>query len=269
MKEDPKQKGYTFQGWIEDKSEKIFDFDLPVKEDKVLKASWIKNKLNKNDHYQYIYGYKDNTVRPENYITREEVAVVLYRLLDSQYREEIYSDKNIFPDVKAERWSNIEISTLNNGRVVEGYPDGEFKPGKNISRSEIAAMMVRFYDDGQEDNRNIFTDLSENHWAKKYINIAAAKGWVQGNDGKFRPDESMTRAEFVTMMNNILDRKTKAEDMVDGRKVYKDLDKKKWYYEAMEEAINSHDYRRDTGLEKWIRLVDKSYEDLYGRVKNK
>ena len=277
--EDPSRSGYSFEGWRLDGETSNFDFSKSIDEDMVLKAAWKADgtrppinppvdpeppvippieppvtppvtpdiddedgKLNKTDHLAYINGYKDNTVRPEANITREEVSAVFFRLLTKEFRDEIYSEEVLFTDVGQERWSLKEIASLNNGGIVEGYPDGSFRPGKNITRAEIATMAARF-EDIEADGEKRFTDI-EGHWAEDYINAAASKGWVQGNKGSFRPDDKMTRAEFVTMVNNMLERNTELENMLEGRKTFKDLDKSKWYYGAMEEAANSHEYEK-------------------------
>lgn len=226
----------------------IKDNEIPVAE------------LNKKDHFQYIQGYPDNTVRPEGLITREEVAAVFYRLLDPGYRLTILTDKENFIDVDSGRWSLKHIATLSNGNIIEGYPDGSFKPGNLITRAELAAIASKF-DKLSAVQENSFTDI-EGHWAIEYINSAAAKGWVKGYpDGTFKPDQYITRAEFVTLVNNVLGRKVHKDNILEGAKVFPDLLENMWYYEAMMEAINSHTHKMDENMsESWIEIIYPSLD---------
>ncbi len=154
--------------------------------------------LNLADHFAYIVGYPDNTVRPEGLITREEVAAVFFRLLDPSYRELIRTSVSDFPDVLPDRWSSKHIATLATGGV-EGYPDGTFKPGNFVTRRKARDDSIAVRRRAGFLDTNIFPDV-EGHWAEKYINSAAAKGWVEGYpDGTFKPDAYITRAEFVTL----------------------------------------------------------------------
>lgn len=213
------------------------------------------DKLNKMDHFQYIQGYPDNTVRPEGVVTREEVAAVFYRLLDSVYRISILAENESFSDVSDDRWSIKHIATLTNGKIIEGYPDGSFKPGSPITRAELAVIASRF-DKLSALQINSFSDV-EGHWAVEYINSAAVKGWVNGYpDETFKPDQYITRAEFVTLVNNVLGRKVQKDNILENIKVFPDLKEESWYYEAMVEAINSHLYSIDDDLsEVWIEII--------------
>lgn len=216
-------------------------------------------QLNKEDHFQYIQGYPDGTVKPLAYITRDEVAAVFYRLLDKDYRESIKTETHDFSDVVADRWSNRYIATLANGGIVTGYEDGTFRPGNYITRAEMAVIASRF-DKLTPFESDQFSDIA-GHWANKYINSAAAKGWIKGySDGTFKPDQYITRAEFVTLVNNVLGRKvTKGEILPDAKK-FPDLPEDAWYYEAMMEAINSHYYYRlEDDTEDWTEIY---YPDL-------
>lgn len=211
--------------------------------------------LNLEDHFAYIDGYPDNTVRPEGLITREEVAAVFFRLLDPDYREVIRAYVSNFSDVSPDRWSSKHIATLARGRILEGYPDGTFRPGNFITRAELATIAARF-DELSFLEENVFPDV-EGHWAEKYINSAAAKGWVEGYpDGTFKPDDYITRAEFVTLVNRVLQRRVRLEDILSEARQFPDLLPGKWYYEAMQEAINSHLYeRKDDGFETWLEIT--------------
>jgi hypothetical protein len=215
--------------------------------------------LNLADHFAYIQGYPDNTVRPEAHITREEVAAVFFRLLDPDYRELVRASVATFSDVSPDRWSSKHIATLANGGILEGYQDGTFRPDNYITRAELAVIASRF-DKLSFLDENKFSDV-EGHWAEKYINSAAAKGWVEGYpDGTFQPDKYITRAEFVTLVNRVLNRKVHAENILPEAKQFPDLLPGAWYYEAMQEAINSHLYdRREDEYEVWSEIT---YPDI-------
>ncbi|MGI6164285.1 MAG: S-layer homology domain-containing protein, partial [Bacillota bacterium] len=216
--------------------------------------------LNKEDHFAYIHGYPDNTVRPEGNITREEVAAVFFRLLEANYRDSIRATVSRFPDVHVDRWSSKHIATLAVGAILEGYPDGTFRPGNYITRAELATIAARF-DELSFLETNVFPDV-EGHWAEKYINSAAKKGWVEGYpDGTFKPDQYITRAEFVTLVNRVLERRVRAENILPKAREFPDLKSSKWYYEAMQEAINSHLFEREPdGYETWLEITDPGLE---------
>lgn len=216
--------------------------------------------LNKQDHFAYIIGYPENVVRPEGYITREEVAAVFYRLLDPAYRDSIKTTSHGFGDVEAARWSAKHIGTLSNGGILSGYPDGTFRPGSNITRAEIAAIATKFEKLSQVKT-SIFSDTAS-HWASDYINSAAENGWFEGYpDGTFKPDQFITRAEFVTLVNKVLDRRVHAEDVLPQARQFPDLIKGAWHYEAMQEAINSHYYNRKSDtFEEWLEIYYPNLE---------
>ena len=214
----------------------------------------IEDKLNKEDHSAYVIGYPDNTVRPEDYITREEVSAVFYRLLTPGYRNSIKTNSHSFLDIETGRWSGKHIRTLSSARIIEGYPDETFRPANNITRAELATIASRF-DKLSPFTGNNFTDIA-GHWGNRYINSAARKGWVNGYpDGTFKPDQHITRAEFMTLVNNVLDRRVHQKDILSEARQFPDLSKDAWYYEEVQEAINSHHYKRlpDT-FEEWIDI---------------
>jgi hypothetical protein len=210
--------------------------------------------LNMVDHYAYIQGYPDDTVRPQGYITREEVAAVFFRLLDPAYKESIRTTDEDFNDVAENRWSAKHIATLTNGQILTGYDDGSYRPGTYMTKAELATVASRF-DNLSTPGAITFSDTS-GHWAEKYILSAAAKGWVKGyEDGTFKPDQYITRAEFVTLVNNVLNRKVHAEDILPDAAQFSDLENGKWYYEAMQEAVNSHNYERaEDDYETWTEI---------------
>jgi hypothetical protein len=244
------------ESYVDDGNDDDGDDDDDGEEVVIIEDSLVPiDKLNKIDHFQYIQGYPDNTVRPEGLITREEVATVFYRLLDPVYRISISTGFEGFSDVSDNRWSIKHIATLANGKIIEGYPNGSFKPGDSITRAELAAIASRF-DNLSSVQGNSFTDIEE-HWAIDYINSSAAKGWVKGYpDGSFKPDQYITRAEFVTLVNNVLGRNVHKENILGNIKVFPDLTEDMWYYEAMVEAINSHINSWDENLnEVWIEII--------------
>ncbi|WP_352400704.1 InlB B-repeat-containing protein [Anaerotignum sp.] len=211
--------------------------------------------LNMVDHFAYIFGYEDDTVRPMNRISREEVAAIFYRLLNDAVRESFKTTKHNFPDVLGQRWSNTSIATLTNGEILAGYPNGQFKPGNAITRAEFAVIVSKF-DSLSKSEKNMFKDI-ENHWAKDFINSAALKGWINGYpDGAFHPDEYITRAEAMTLINSVLNRRVSKEGMLEDAKYWTDNQEDAWYYEAVMEATNSHDYTRETadGVETWTAM---------------
>lgn len=241
----------------------IFEYDKiigskkkrPIKPKEEVK---IEEKLDKKNHFEYIQGYPEGTVRPEGKITREEVSAVFYRLLTENYKGSIYSLENNYKDVENKRWSNKHISTLSKGKIVEGYEDGNFRPGQNVTRAEVAVIASRF--DSLSSTKNNFSDV-KGHWAEEYIGSASSKGWIKGyQDGSFRPDEYITRAEFVTLVNNVLGRGVKKEHILKGIKEFTDLREDEWYYEAMVEAINGHIYERANTLEIWKELKDFNFD---------
>ncbi len=208
-------------------------------------------KLNYVDHYAYIIGYDDEdgteVVRPENPITRAEVATIFYRLLTEESRNMFRTQSNNFSDVEEGDWYNNNISTVAAAGIVNGYDDGTFGPDKKITRAEFAAIAARFTSLIHE-GENLFTDIT-GHWAEDAINNAAITGWINGyDDGSFDPEAEITRAEAITLINRVLYRYVRDTDMHNSMIEWKDNTEDKWYYEAVQEATNSHDYaRKDIG----------------------
>lgn len=212
-------------------------------------------------HLAYIKGYVDGTVKPENNILREEVSAIFYRLLTDESRDYYMTTDHDFSDVAENRWSVTEIATLAAAGVLYGQPDGSFAPARNITRGEFAAIMSRFADDSTPtiDNAKTFSDI-DGHWSEGYINHVSQLGWINGYvDGTFRPDMAITRAEAMTMVNNMLNRHV--EDVVDLHEdmiVWPDnTDTAKWSYFAVQEATNSHTYiRKEDGKhEIWTSII--------------
>ena len=218
-----------------------------------------KPELNTEDHYAYIVGYEDGTVRPENNITRAEVATIFFRLLTDESRDEFWSQTNPYSDVSADDWYNNAVSTLTNAGILDGYEDGTFRPNGNITRAEFATITSRFFDATYE-GEDLFPDI-DGHWAKDYINESANAGIVNGyEDGTFRPQKLITRAEAMTMVNRTIDRHPDAEHLLDDMITWPDNLETAWYYEQVQEATNSHTYTMHTDAEKnpyeiWSELL--------------
>ena len=200
-----------------------------------------KPELNKEDHIAYVSGYPDGTVQPEGYITREEVATIFFRLLTDSSRADFITEYNPYPDVEYGRWSYYAITTMTNGDLMLGRPGGVFDPGANITRAEFA-VVASLFSNAQYSGPDQFTDISD-HWARDYINRAAAEGWVAGYpDGTFGPDRFITRAEVMALVNEVLERAPDADYMLEDMTVWPDNPESAWYYEDVQEATNSHAY---------------------------
>ena len=232
-----------------------------------------KPSLNTKDHYGYIIGYPvdyytgqpttDQTkkpVRPEGKITRAEVATIYFRMLTDESRTKFWSQNSGYSDVKTGDWFNNAVSTLSNAGIIAGYEDGSFRPNGYITRAEFATIAARFFD-VTYNGKDLFPDIS-GHWAKDYINQAANKGFVNGyEDGTFKPDRNITRAEAVTLVNRTLDRHPDKNHFTKDMLVWPDnMDQTKWYYADMQEATNSHTYQMKensdkTKYENWTKTL--------------
>jgi len=258
--EDPTKDGYTFEGWyIDEKLETPYDFDTRVKKGFTLYAKWRQTNtsgaLNTKEHFAYIKGYGDNTVRPDNYITRAETAEVFFRLLEDSIRDKNLSNENSFTDTDRNAWYNTSVSTLKKLEIVKGITSDLFRPDAYITRGEFAAICARF-DNSDFEVTTQFSDVA-GHWAEAEIAEAAAHGWIKGyEDGSFRPDEFITRAEAITLINRMTGRTPqKKEDLhKDMIKWIDNGDENAWYYIAVQEATNGHDYIRTAGGERWTKL---------------
>ncbi|MEK4513369.1 MucBP domain-containing protein [Paenibacillus sp. FSL K6-2524] len=210
--------------------------------------------LEKENHYNYINGYPDGTIKPENRISREEVAAIFYRLMDDETRSSYLKNDSSYGDVEGSRWSNKHIATMENAGIITGYPDGTFKPGRQITRAEFAAIASRF-DHLDEQENTLFSDIKD-HWAAKYIVSAANKGWIKGYpDGTFKPNQYITRAEAMAFINSVLNRKTRVPGIHEDAKAWPDNNIAKWYYTEVLEATNHHDYsRNEDGSETWTEV---------------
>nr|WP_158578031.1 S-layer homology domain-containing protein [Butyricicoccus sp. AF10-3] len=212
--------------------------------------------LNGDDHYAYIVGYPDSTVRPQNGITRAEVATIFFRLLTDEIRNANSTKSNSYSDVAAGAWYNHAVSTLSAMGIVKGDSHGKFNPNAPITRAEFAAIAARF-DDKANTTAVDFSDIAS-HWAKNEISAAANNGWINGyTDGTFRPNNKITRAEAMTLVNRVLKRLPEtAEDLHNDMIKWSDnSDTSAWYYLAVQEATNSHYYGiKENKYEKWSKL---------------
>ena len=213
--------------------------------------------LNKTDHFAYVIGYPDGTVHPNGQITRAEVATIFFRLLRDEVRDGAFTTSNSYSDVAYGKWYNNPISTMSALGIITGYPDGTFKPNKPITRAEFAAIAARF-DETQSGKSAIFSDVI-GHWAAKEIGIAYYNDWIKGYpDGTFKPDQNITRAEAMTMINRVLERKPEspADLLTNMNKWTDNMDTSKWYYLDVQEATNSHAYTRKTfNYELWRQML--------------
>ena len=267
---------FTFAGWT-DKDGKVLSGEQKLTGDVTLYGVWTFTKksssgghrpsnppvtipddvptgLNGKDHYAYVVGYPDGMVYPQKNITRAEVATIFFRLLKDETREANMTKSNSYNDMKDGAWYTCAVSTLSKMGIIKGYEDGSFKPDASISRAEFAAIAARFDPDG-DTTPATFSDVSS-HWAKDEISIAANHGWIKGyEDGSFKPDQKITRAETMTLVNRVLKRlpETK-DDLHKDMKTWPDnQNESAWFYLAVQEATNSHyqNLKKDGTHEKW------------------
>ena len=278
------QSRYTFSGWRIDGTGDIVTSLENLRQDVKLVGVWsyrsgggssgggggrkptvdipddVPTGLNGDDHFAYIVGYPDGNVKPGSSITRAEVATIFFRLLTEDVRTANSTQANSLSDVSRGQWFNHAISTLSSMGIVKGNPDGTFDPDAPITRAEFAAIAARF-DDKNTNTTSNFSDIAS-HWAKDEIGVAANKGWINGYpDSTFRPDQYITRAEAMTLVNRVLNRMPeKSEDLLDDMIKWPDnADASVWYYLAVQEATNSHDYSDKSDAdkyEKWTKIRD-------------
>ena len=272
---DPVNGGYIFDGWYTDKTYRTpYNFATPLTQDTTIYAKWFlivlpgvtvkKNtpKLNTADHFAYVQGYPDGTVKPAGNITRAETAAILFRLMDEGSRKTYYSTTSGFRDVASGSWYNTYVATLNNAGVITDSSNGYFRPNEAITRAELAAMLAKFSE--TTGAANYFNDVSAKYWAANAIAICAKLGWITGYpDGTFRPDKNVTRAELMAMINRATGRAPKSADaFLPGMKTWSDNTADKWYYLDVQEATNSHSYTVK-GSETWTALTSDPNWSLY------
>ena len=256
----PTRESYTFTGWYADKALTQKITSVTMNSDKTVYAGWeatgVPDKLNGDDHFAYVVGYSDSTVRPSANISRAEVATIFFRLLKSDIRDGNLTADNEFSDVSDGQWHNKAVSTMAKLGIVKGRRADRFDPDASITRAEFAAICARFNTKPVE-NSGSFSDIS-GHWAENEIERAAAFGWISGYpDGTFRPDARITRAEAMTMINRVLCRMPQSEsDLLDSMVTWPDNKPSDWHYLAVQEATNSHDFDRQGEVgESWTKLT--------------
>ena len=221
--------------------------------------------LNTDDHYSYLIGYSDGTVRPNGKITRAEVATIFFRLLDDDTRAKYWSSKNDFSDVSADKWYNNAVSTLSHMGVIGGYADGTFRPDAPISRAEFAKIAVSFTQNNGSAVYNYFTDVKTTDWFAPYVTAAKDAGLIEGySDGSFKPESKITRAEACAIVNRTLGRKpSKAHMKISDRIDWPDVQTTDWFYEAIMEATNSHTCTMGDRVETWTgKLPQRDWATL-------
>ncbi|MDO5396880.1 MAG: S-layer homology domain-containing protein [bacterium] len=242
------------------------DIDVTMKDKKDNSANGTTDKngqlvLPATEHKLYVVGYEDGTFKPEGNMTRAEAAAIFARNIAERKGENITNSKSLFTDVDAKLWYNQYISYLEKYDIIEGYDDGTFKPDEHITRAEFVTMCSRFYnlfDKTTESKNNKFTDVASSHWAYKFINSATAMDWIKGYaDGTFKPDNNITRAEVVSIVNRVTDREADTEYVnknLSNLNRFSDLtDKGYWAWTAIIEAANTHMAVTNAGGETWVK----------------
>ena len=222
-------------------------------------------QANTDDHYSYLIGYADGTVRPNGKITRAEVATIFFRLLSDDTRAKYWSSKNDFSDVSADKWYNNAVSTLSRMGVIGGYADGTFRPDAPISRAEFAKIAVSFTQNTGSATYNYFTDVKPTDWFAPYVTAAKDAGLIEGySDGSFKPESKITRAEACAIVNRTLGRKpSKAHMKISDRIDWPDVQTTDWFYEAIMEATNSHTCTMGDRVETWTgKLPQRDWATL-------
>ena len=280
---NPTREGYTFTGWsptlvytVTEDTIYIAQYtenstppspghhpkdDPVIIDDDDIPLAPVPEVLNGDDHFAYIQGYPNGTVQPEGNITRAETATMLYRLLKPVWRDIYFTDQNDFSDVAQNLWYNKAVSSMANGEYIEGYPDNTFKGNNAITRAEFVTIMIRFLDEDM-DYENPFSDI-DNHWAKDYIVKAVGAGWIDGYpDGTFQPNDLITRAEAMKIINSVLHRGINEDSELGDFKNFPDnKDTTAWCYYEILEAINDHEYTGQRPNENWTRnAVDYIYD---------
>lgn len=274
---DPKKVKYDFSGWYNENTGEKWDFTNAIEKDTYLIAKWSKKdsggryglteihshyedkpeKLEIKRHESYISGYPDGTVRPTANITRAEVASIVYRLIDDKTKEYNYSEISNFYDVKINDWYCEAISTLTNAGILHGdVGSNYFRPNDNITRAEFATI-ISCFERLSYVNEDKFIDIA-GHWANKYINSAAEKDWIKGYPGGiFCPDCAITRAEVMTIVNNMFEREVTSHGLHEDAKKWRDNNSNAWYYYEVIEATNTHEYMidKDTESEQWVKII--------------
>ena len=255
--------GFDFDGWLEPADVVISEDTMSqftVGETYVFTAMFSRDRgdrpaaeptvkvkgLNSDDHVAYVVGRGEGMFDPMGKVTRAEVATIYFRLMTEEFRTEFWTDVNSFSDVVGTDWYNVAISTLENAGVIQDtVTGGEFRPNDPITRAELAVMAAQFATVTGKIPETSFKDVDKDYWAYDEIKLIECAGWIEGYRGYFRPDDNLTRAECVTIVNRMLKRGAEEDNMLEDMVIFLDnLDQDMWYYEAIQEAANSHDYTR-------------------------
>lgn len=281
----PSRTGFSFTGWFEDEELTSAVESVTMDDHKTVHAGWEEvyvppvtpsepaepeltpNWLNTEDHFGYIIGYGDGTVRPEAPITRAEVATIFFRLLTDEARESFWCEESGYSDVAKGDWFNTAVSTLSKLGILSGYEDGTFRPNAQISRAEFAKIAVSFFELEDMEAENIFSDVVPGSWYESYVAAAAELGLIEGYEGGvFRPQASITRAETAAIVNRTLGRAPDAGHLLPEAEmnVWTDnADTGAWYYAHIQEATNSHTYRWLGDIEQWLqKLPEPDWDKL-------
>ena len=222
--------------------------------------------LNTEDHVAYIIGYEDGTVRPGANITRAEVATIFFRLLTDETRESYWSQSSGFTDVASGAWYNNAVSTLTRAGILDGYEDGSFRPNASITRAEFTKIAVSFFKHAGGASSNPFNDVPDSAWYAEFVKTAAELGLIDGyEDGTFRPNAPITRAEACTIVNRTLGRAPDKDNLLPEHEMltWPDNGRDAWYYAQIQEATNSHDYQWLGAIELWTaKLAERDWDAL-------
>ncbi|MBQ9329542.1 MAG: S-layer homology domain-containing protein [Oscillibacter sp.] len=250
---DAARSGYTFAGWSDGKEIYRPGARYTVSGSVTLSAQWmsdIPESFNAADHIAYIRGFTDGTVRPNANITRAQAATMLYRLLNVDLRDDIFTVTNTFGDVDRGAWYNKAVSSMANGGYIGGYSDGTFGGDRYITRAQFVAILMRAV--GDRTGTASFTDVPASHWAARYIAAAADAGWIGGySDGSFRPDQYITRAQVAAILNRMLHRGVNGESTLTAVRSFPDNQPGAWYYYEIVEASTVHDHTGSRPNEDW------------------
>lgn len=214
-------------------------------------------ELNKTDHFAYISGYEDDTFRPDTTIRRGEVAAIFARLMtDSMNTDKTYTPS--FPDLTPDMYFYSQVGYLEKYGIITGYEDGTFRPWENVTRTEFSVIASKFAELIETED-NVFSDVDDDFWGKPFILLAHKNGWVNGyEDGTFKPNASITRAEVVSIVNRMLERSCDigfAQSNADKMKAFGDVSASHWAYNDILEAANGHLYTAEDGSEVWTDLI--------------
>ena len=237
--------------------------DIPVTPaEPVYEPNW----LNTTDHFGYIIGYEDGTIKPDASITRAEVATIFFRLLTDEARDKFWTETNSYSDVAETAWYNNAVSTLSRMGILGGYEDGSFRPNDSITRAEFAKIAVSFFEYEDISAENIFTDVAAGSWYENFVAVAAKLGLIEGYAGNvYRPNESITRAEACTIINRTLGRAPDADHLLPESEMNTWPDNRPgvWYYAQLQEATNSHEYKWSGDIEHWTaKLPERDWDAL-------